>query len=102
MNLQAAQDAINGRIPVAIVAPPAEGIPSDGYLPPWNALRAKELAQSLPPAVNRGAAFTVHIAAQSGRVESRRRERLNRGRWYAGTSPRSRFSFTPYRGYFRY
>ncbi len=98
MNLQAAQDVINGRIPpVVIIAPPEEGIPSDGYLPPWTALRAKELAQGLP-AVNKGAALTVQVAAQSGRVESRRRERINRGRWYA----RSRFSFTPYRGYFRY
>ncbi len=100
MNLQAAQDVLNGRIPpVVIVAPPEEGIPSDGYLPPWNALRAKELAQSLP-AVNKGAALTVQIAAQSGRVESRRR--INRARWYAGAPQRSRFSFTPYRGYFRY
>ncbi len=100
MNLQAAQDLINGRIPAVMVTPPEEGIPSEGYLPPWNALRAKELAQNLPPAASRGAALTVRIAAQSSRYEGRRR--MARRYSYASAPHRSRFSFTPYRGYFRY
>ncbi len=102
MNLQAAQDLINGRIPRVIVTPPEEGIPSDGYLPPWNALRARELAQGLAPAASRGAALTVRIAAESNRVESRRHKRISTKYSYARARHRSRFLFTPDRGYFQY
>ena len=104
MNLQAAQDMINGRIPFVTVTPPEQGISSDGYLPPWNALRARDLAQSLPPGAGRGTALTVRIATQSGpsHMEKLRRGRIGRGYSYASTPRRSRFLFTPYHGYFRY
>ena len=89
INLQAAQDVINGRAPT-LVTTTEEGLPSDGYLPPWNALRERytQIAQSLAPGGN-GGALTVRISARSSRIDTRRRGR----RSYASTRRRSRFVY---------
>jgi hypothetical protein len=81
LNLQAAQDLINGRIPATLVDTPEEGLLSEGYLPPWAALRARytQIAQSL----------------RSSRIDTRRRGR----RSYASTRRRSRFVYA-YGGFF--
>ncbi len=95
LNLQAAQDLINGRIPARLVDAPEEGLLSEGYLPPWAALRARytRIAQSSPPGDN--GALTVRISARSSRADARRRSR----RSYASTRRRSRFVYT-YGGFF--
>jgi hypothetical protein len=94
LNLQAAQDLINGRIPATLVDTPEEGLLSEGYLPPWAALRERyQIAQSLPPGDN--GALTVRISARSSRIDTRRRGR----RSYASTRRRSRFVYT-YGGFF--
>jgi len=95
LNLQAAQDLINGRIPATLVDTPEEGLLSEGYLPPWPALRARyaQIAQSLPPGDN--GALTVRISARSSRIDTRRRGR----RSYASTRRRSRFVYN-YGGFF--
>jgi hypothetical protein len=95
LNLQAAQDLINGRIPATLVDTPEEGLLSEGYLPPWAALRARytQIAQSLPPGDN--GALTVRISARSSRIDTRRRAR----RSYAISRRRSRFVYN-YGGFF--
>lgn len=93
LNLQAAQDLINGRIPATLVDTPEEGLLSEGYLPPWAALRERyQIAQSLPPGDN--GALTVRISARSSRIDTRRRGR----RSYATSRRRSRFVY--YGGFF--
>ncbi len=86
VNLQAAQDVINGRVPAPPVTAAEEGLPSDGYLPPWDALRERytQIAQSLPPHNN--GALTVRISARSSHIDARRRGR----RSYVSTRRRSR------------
>jgi peptidoglycan hydrolase-like protein with peptidoglycan-binding domain len=44
LNLQSAQDLLNGRAPAAAGSPTLEqgGVLSDGYLPPWEAMAGKE------------------------------------------------------------
>ena len=95
INLQAAQDLINGRVPATPVVTAEEGLPSEGYLPPWDALRERyaQIAQSLPPGNN--GALTVRISARSSRIDTRRRGR----RSYVGTRRRSRFVYN-YSGFF--
>jgi len=95
LNLQAAQDRINGRIPATPVDAPEEGLLSEGYLPPWAALRARyaQIARSLPPGDN--GALTVRISARSSRVDTHRRGR----RSYANARRRSRYVYN-YGGFF--
>jgi hypothetical protein len=95
LNLQAAQDLINGRVPATLVGAPEEGLLSEGYLPPWAALRARytRIAQSSPPGDN--GALTVRVSARSSGADARRRGR----RSYAGARRRSRFVYT-YGGFF--
>ena len=93
INLQAAQDVINGRVPTPVITA-EEGLPSEGYLPPWDALRERyQIAQSLPPGSN--GALTVRISARSSRIDTRRRGR----RSYASNRRRSRFVYN-YGGFF--
>ena len=86
INLQAAQDVINGRVPATPVTTAEDGLPSEGYLPPWDALRERytQIAQSLPPGNN--GALTVRIAARSSRIDTRKRVR----RSYVSARRRSR------------
>jgi hypothetical protein len=95
LNLQAAQDLINGRIPATLVEAPEEGLLSEGYLPPWAALRARyaQIARSLPPGDN--GALTVRISARSSRIDTHRRGR----RSYASARRRSRYVYN-YGGFF--
>jgi ABC-type amino acid transport substrate-binding protein len=95
LNLQAAQDLINGRIPATLVDAPEEGLLSEGYLPPWAALRARyaQIARSLPPGDN--GALTVRISARSSRADTHRRGR----RSYASARRRSRYVYN-YGGFF--
>ena len=95
INLQAAQDVINGRVPATTVITAEEGLLSEGYLPPWDALRERytQIAQSLPPGNN--GALTVRISARSSRIDARRRGR----RSYASTRRRSRVVYN-YGGFF--
>lgn len=95
LNLQAAQDLINGRIPATLVHAPEEGLLSEGYLPPWAALRARyaQIARSLPSGDN--GALTVRISARSSRIDTHRRSR----RSYASARRRSRFVYN-YGGFF--
>ena len=95
LNLQAAQDLINGRIPATLVDVPEEGLLSEGYLPPWAALRARyaQIAQRLPSGDN--GALTVRISARSSRIDTHRRSR----RSYASARRRSRFVYN-YGGFF--
>ena len=95
LNLQAAQDLINGRIPATLVDAPEEGLLSEGYLPPWAALRARyaQIARSLSPEDN--GALTVRISARSIRVDTHRRGR----RSYANARRRSRYVYN-YGGFF--
>jgi hypothetical protein len=95
LNLQAAQDLINGRIPATLVDAPEEGLLSEGYLPPWAALRARyaQTARSLPPGDN--GALTVRISARSSRADTHRRGR----RSYASARRRSRYVYN-YGGFF--
>ena len=103
LNLQAAQDLINGRVPLMLVDTPEEGLLSDGYLPPWRALRERynQLAQSAPPGAGDGA-LTMRVTARSSRAENRRHEHISRRHSYASVHRRSRFSFSPFGGYFAY
>ena len=98
-NLQAAQDLINGRIPATQVDTSEDGLLSDGYLPPWSALREKyhRLAQSEAQAAWDGA-LTIPVTARS----ARRQDRVSRRRAYAGARRKVRLSFSPFGGYFRY
>jgi hypothetical protein len=100
-NLQAAQDLINGRVPATLVNTPDDGLLSEGYLPPWKALRERynQIAQSLPPGAGTNGALTLRVTARSSRMESRRHERISR-RHYVSVRRRARFS--PYGGYFAY
>jgi hypothetical protein len=95
INLQAAQDVINGRVPTIPVTTSEDGLPSEGYLPPWDALRERytQIAQSLPPGYN--SALTVRISARSSRIDTRTRGR----RSYASTRRRSRVVYS-YGGFF--
>lgn len=95
INLQAAQDVINGRVPATLVTRAEVGLPSEGYLPPWDALRERytQIAQSLPSGNN--GALTVRISARSSRIDTRRRGR----RSYVSTRRRSRFVYN-YGGFF--
>jgi hypothetical protein len=95
LNLQAAQDLINGRIPATRAHAPEEGLLSEGYLPPWAALRARyaQIARSSPPGDN--GALTVRISARSSRADSHRRGR----RSYANARRRSRYVYN-YGGFF--
>jgi hypothetical protein len=73
-DLQATQDQLNGMVPPAVPAVPAgEGVLSDGYLPPWEALRGRgtQLAQSSQAEGSTG--LTERVAARSLRISSRRR-----------------------------
>lgn len=72
LNLQAAQDLINGRIPAVTIPPAANGVQSEGYLPPWQALHARDTAQSLTSKPGDEAALTMPIAAQPTRADLRR------------------------------
>ncbi len=104
LNLQAAQDLINGRIPAIPVVTPEEGLLSEGYLPPWAALheRYSQLSQSAQPgAGDNGAALTMRVTARSSRAERGRHERISRRHSYASVHRRSRF-FSPFGGYFAY
>lgn len=94
INLQAAQDVINGRVPTPVTIV-EEGLPSEGYLPPWDALRERytQIAQSLPPRSN--GALTLRISARSSRIDAHRRGR----RSYASNRRRSRFVYN-YGGFF--
>ena len=94
INLQAAQDVINGRVPTPVTTL-EEGLLSEGYLPPWDALRERytQIAQSLPPGSN--GALTLRISARSSRIDTRRRGR----RSYASNRRRSRFVYN-YGGFF--
>ncbi len=104
LNLQAAQDLINGRVPATRVDSPEDGLLSEGYLPPWPALRERysQLAQSTPPGAGDEGALTLRVTARSSRAESRRRERVSRRRTYASAHRRSRVSFSPFGGFFAY
>ena len=95
INLQGAQDVINGRVPATQVITEEEGLLSAGYLPPWDALRERytQIAQSLPPGNN--GALTVRISARSSRIDTRRRGR----RSYVSTRRRSRAVYN-YGGFF--
>ena len=93
--MQAAQDVINGRVPATPATTVEDGLLSEGYLPPWDALRERytQIAQSLPPKDN--GALTVRISARSSRIDMRRRGR----RSYASTRRRSRLVYN-YGGFF--
>jgi len=95
INLQAAQDVINGRVPATPVTTTEEGLPSEGYLPPWDALRERytQIAPRLPPG-NSGA-LTVRVLARSSRIDARKRGR----RSYVSARRRSRFVYN-YGGFF--
>jgi len=101
INLQAAQDLINGRVPATLVVTPDDGLLSEGYLPPWKALRERynQLAQSVPPGAGNNGALTVRVTARSSRIDSRRHERISR-RHYVSVRRRARFS--PYGGFFAF
>ncbi len=78
INLQAAQDVLNGRAPAAApAATPAQSVLSDGYLPPWDALRGKE-EQVTQAARQNGGSLTVRVAAQPAPYV--RRERVSKRR----------------------
>ncbi len=100
INLQAAQDLINGMIPASPADRPVEGLVSEGYLPPWEALREKSarLGQSQPPGASAGSALTLGIAARS----SRRPERASRRRFYTSVRRRGRILYYSNSGRYRY
>ena len=85
INLQGAQDVINGRVP-AIVPPPGEAATlSDGYLPPWDAMRGRETAQAAGTIKPTNGTLTMPVAARAepkraskkqGRASARRRVRV--------------------------
>jgi hypothetical protein len=95
INLQAAQDLINGRVPATLVTTADEGVPSEGYLPPWDALRERYTQIALSPPPRNSGALTVRVSARTSRMDTRRRAR----RSYASARRRSRFVYN-YGGFF--
>jgi hypothetical protein len=82
INLQAAQDVLNGRAPSAApsAAPPA-GVLSEGYLPPWDSMRRKDeqAAQAGQKPAEDGS-LTLRVTARPYQSEYRRHERISRRR----------------------
>lgn len=77
INLQAAQDVLNGRAPATVpAAPPAQTVLSEGYLPPWDAMRGKEEQLAQAGRQNPNGSLTLRVAAQPGQYA--RRERVSR------------------------
>jgi len=95
INLQAAQDVINGRVPATPAVHPEDGVLSEGYLPPWDALRGREVAQSLASRSGNGAGLTMAVSVPRADVR-----RMSRRHAYASARRRSRFSSSPFGGFF--
>ena len=94
INLQAAQDVINGRVPATPAVHPEEGVLSEGYLPPWDALRGREAAQSFASRSGNGAGLTMPVSVPRADVR-----RMSRRHAYA-SARRRRFSSSPFGGFF--
>lgn len=96
LNLQAAQDLINGRIPAATVVPAGGGVQSEGYLPPWEASRAQVSAPSFASSSNGEAPLAMPVAAQPVHTEMRRLSK----RRSANAHRRAKAASTPFGGLF--
>ena len=72
LNLQAAQDLINGRIPAATVTPAGGGVQSEGYLPPWADSHAQVSAPSFASSSGAETPLAMPVAAQPVHTEMRR------------------------------
>jgi hypothetical protein len=95
INLQAAQDVINGRVPATPAVHPEEGVLSEGYLPPWDALRGREVAQNFASRSGNGAGLTMPVSVPRADVR-----RMSRRHAYASARRRSRYSSSPFGGFF--